>query len=98
MPIQQTDIALVDDYDIQIVNGDFVAVESTEQHQVQLLLNNKGSFKENPTICVGAIEYLDDEGVNELARAVTIEFTRDGMRVDKIKITDTKLMTDAYYQ
>ena len=98
MPTQQIDIVLAADYDVLIENGDFAITESTNQHQMQLLLNDKGSFKENPTICVGALEYLDDEAVNELARAVTIEFTRDGMRVDKIQIANTNIVTDAYYQ
>jgi len=83
---KQIDIGLTDD-DLTIVAGDFVAVESTLEHQRQLTVNNKGDFKENPTICVGAAMYLDeDDGFTSLIRAITTEFTRDGMDVQSVAL------------
>ncbi len=84
--------------DLTILNGDFQIIESTIQHQRQLLLNDKGSFKQNPTICVGVFGYLDDEGLNEVSRDTSKEFNRDGMKVNKIEITNSgQLNVDAYY-
>ena len=84
--------------DVSIINGDFVTAESTYQHQRQLLLNDKGAFKENPTICVGAFGYLDNEGVATLSRDAGKEFVRDGMKVNNIQISQPgKLDIDAYY-
>ena len=80
------DIGLTDAEDLSMDNGDFVAVESTAQHQRQLLLNNKGDFKQNPTIGVGVFAYFDDERFQELIRAVSIEFSRDGMDVKSVKL------------
>ncbi len=65
-------------------NGDFILTESTQQHQQDLLLCDKGDYKLNPTICVGAFSYLDDENIQDLVRAANIEFTRDGMQVNSI--------------
>jgi hypothetical protein len=84
--------------DLVITNGDFIIVESTQQHQRQLLLNDKGSFKEDPTICVGIFGYLDDEGLNNISRDTGKEFARDGMKINKIEITNNGLLNiDAYY-
>jgi len=93
-----TDIALDGTEDLNIIAGDFTSVESTAQHQRQLLLNNKGDFKQNPTICVGAFDYLDDEGIEDLIRAISIEFARDGMDVKNVQLlNDGTIETDAYY-
>ena len=92
------DIALEDDEDVSITNGDFPIVESTLQHQRQLILNNKGDFKQNPTICVGAFTYFDDEHMQNLVRAVSVEFARDGMDVQEVKIdADGTLKSEALY-
>ncbi len=98
MARQMIDIGLDDNEDLDIQNGDFTAVESTAQHQRQLILNNKGDFKQNPTVCVGAFEYFDDEHLQDLIRAVSIEFSRDGMDVQSVKISQQGvLQSEAYY-
>ena len=67
--------------DLLISGGDFVVVESTAQHQRQLILNNKGEFKQNPNICVGAVNFIDDEGRGNIIREITMQFIQDGMDV-----------------
>lgn len=86
MARQMTDIALAQNDDLQIMAGDFAAAECTLQHQCLLILNNKGDFKQNPTICVGAFTYFDDEQMDALTRAISVEFARDGMDVQQIKL------------
>lgn len=93
------DIALNDTEDLAIKNGDFLTGESTAQHQQQLLLNNKGDFKQNPTIGVGAFSYFDDEHMHNLIRAVSIEFARDGMDVREVKLDNKGTLNSiAYYK
>ena len=93
------DVALSETEDISISNGDFVAVESTAQHQRQLILNNKGDFKQNPNSCVGAFDYLDDDTYADLMRAISIEFTKDGMDVVSVQLMPNGIInTDAYYK
>jgi len=92
------DIGLDNSEDLEISGGDFLSVESTPQHQRQLILNNKGDFKQNPTICVGAFDYLDDENFQELTRAISIEFARDGMDVKSVILSSAGIINcDAFY-
>jgi hypothetical protein len=101
MANQMNDIALTEGSqldDMQTNNGDFIIVESTAEHQRQLLLNDKGEFKENPTTCVGVYNYLDDEGLQELSRDVTVVYAEDGMTVNSVQLApDGTLDIDANY-
>ena len=79
-------------------NGDFVASESTAWHQQELILNNKGEFKQHPTICVGVFDYFNDENPQDIVRAIAVEFTRDGMDVVGINLTNAGVISsDAFY-
>jgi hypothetical protein len=99
MAFEMMDIALNAGYDLVFESGDFAVAESTAQHQQQLILNNKGDFKQNPTIGVGALNYLDDEDFSELTRNVSIEFTRDGMDVKGVALKPGGFIkSDAYYK
>lgn len=92
------DIELDATEDLAIANGDFVVVESTAQHQRQLILNNKGDFKQNPTLGVGALNYMDDENFQQLIRAISVEFARDGMDVKRVILAkDGIVKSEAYY-
>ena len=99
MAKQMADIGLDDTEDLAITVGDLMIMESTAQHQRQLIMNNKGDFKQNPTTCVGAFEYLDDEHFQALIRAISIEFTRDGMDVISVGLSaDGTISSDAFYK
>lgn len=96
---EMNDIALDSVDDLLIENGDFDVTESMANHQRQLLLNDKGDFKEQPTICVGTPRYFDDEQLENLVRAINVEFTRDGMDVSEVSIDKNGIIrTDASYQ
>lgn len=99
MAKQMNDIGLVED-DLQTAAGDFVVAESTLQHQRQLIANNKGDFKEQPTICVGAYSYIDDEpGYGALAREISKEYSRDNLTINSINVTQAGVIqTDAVYE
>jgi hypothetical protein len=98
MAKQMIYVGLSDDEDLKITAGDFSVEESTAQHQQQLLLNGKGDFKENPTLCVNAFSYLDDEHFQGLIRAVNIEYTRDGMEIRRVSLLPNgTISSDAVY-
>lgn len=94
------DIALSGDDLVISTDGDLTVIESTREHQRQLLLNNKGDFKENPTICVGALNYLDDDGgMGRLMSEISAQFSLDGMKVQRISPDpDGRLVSNAEYQ
>jgi hypothetical protein len=88
-----------EDDELQISHGDFIKGESTIQHQTDLLCAEKGDYKLNPTMGVAALAYVDDEDPQNLRRAIAVEFTRDGMQVNKIDWrSNTNLTIDAFYK
>ena len=98
------DLGLTTGTKLTIKNGDFVIVESTGEHQRQLLLNSKGDFKQNPGVCVGLSTFVDDEGPKNIIRETTQQFMQDGMEVENLtpsgSITGTteKIFENAYYK
>ena len=91
--------------DLDIKTGDFAVTESTSTHQKELLLCNKGEFKQNPLVCVGAIEFIDSDDSGDFIREVSQQFLADGMDFTSLNInpaglTDNtvKLFVDAYYK
>lgn len=101
MAKQMMDIGLISvaaGADLRIVAGDFVIVESKVEHNKNLIYCNKGEFNENPTICVGAINYVDDENPGDLVAAITAAFLKDGMNVKNVTVSkDGVIETDAFY-
>ncbi len=93
------DLLLDDNLDLQFENGDFVLVESTEQHQKVLLLSDKCEFKEVPMRGVGTRRFLEEHTPDNLAREIRQEFTIDGMQVQEIKMeADLNIQVSAYYK
>ena len=99
-----TDYLRDNDGDLLVVNGDFVRGESTAEHQRSLLLDNKGEYKQNPTACVGVLNYIDDD-TNALPREIVKEFMADGMEVSNLKVEQAgwqdntvKIFPGAYYK
>jgi hypothetical protein len=83
MPV---DFLLDSDLDVRTENGDFMTGETTEQNQQVLLLCNKGDFKENPTVCIGAAGWLKDDEPGGLLTETKKEFERDGMKVKRLDL------------
>lgn len=81
------DIALDSEFDLLIEGGDFVAVESTRQHQQCLLLAEPGEYKHNPVMGVGAYSYLnDDETLEDFKKAIQKTFEADGMGIEHLVV------------
>ena len=84
--------------DLLFQDGDLVVGESTLQHQEDLLMTGKGEWREDPTIGVGLLDWLDDDALGDLPSVIGEEFERDGMSVKNVTVTESgKLSTDASY-
>lgn len=92
------DILVNDSGEVVVVNGDFKIGFSNQQHKKHLLLFEKGSIKENPTACVGAANFLENEDEAALYREINIQFAGDGMEVSKIEVQNSKIIVDADYK
>lgn len=71
---------------IDLQAGDILYAESIGQHQRDILLADKGHYKESPETGVGALEYMNDNEPDRLLRSIRKEFTRDGMKVSKVSL------------
>lgn len=92
-----TDVQL-NEGDVMVANGDFGVGNSDAQHQEMLLMCSKGELKEYPDRGVHAIGYIEDCDTGGLVSAVQEEYSRDGMRINKISIINSKLEIDAEYR
>jgi hypothetical protein len=100
MAKQMIDYGVDGNNDLKIgAGGDFVRVESTAQHQEQLILCGKGDYKQNPTICVDAFGYIDGEDFNDFIGEVSAQFQQDGMDVKQVALQPNGVIeADAYYK
>jgi hypothetical protein len=87
------------DGDLVIANGDLKIDESTLPHQHDLLLANKGEYRQHPTIGVGLNNEIDDNFDSvDFKKAVTQELENDGQRIVKIEAKDPeKIKIDSEY-
>ncbi|TAN18836.1 MAG: oxidase [Chitinophagaceae bacterium] len=73
-------------FDLQIMGGDFLIGDPSQQCQQLLLFSKAGEWKEYPTAGIGIENYLLDENPADLKRAVRIGLNADGMKVDQVII------------
>lgn len=79
------DLIIKDNGDVRISNGDLVIGFSDLQHQEHLLIAQKGSVKQYPDVGVGLESYLNESEIEEMLEMTNVEFTKDGMEVEKLK-------------
>lgn len=74
--------------DLVISGGDFAKGDCTLKHQKDLMLAEKGDYKQFPTTGVGLKTHLlNDASEDELRAEIQAEFEADGMRISKIQIS-----------
>lgn len=93
-----TDILSGQDGDLLCEDGDLVIGDGTVQHQADLIASQKGEYKQDPLVGVGAEMFLLDDQY-DLLREIRAQFERDGMQVDSIEYNETtgKLRTEAQF-
>lgn len=79
------DIALDEDNELIIKDGDIVIGDSRYQHVKHLLESEKGFWKFSPQSGVGMMNLINDEfSPEEVLRLVRFEIERDGFKVEKL--------------
>ena len=77
-----TDIALDDNLDLKVLDGDFVNAESDEQHIKLILLYSKGELKRNPLTGVAIRGWLNAPytqlKIQELRQKIDLQLRFDG--------------------
>ncbi len=92
------DIKQTADGDVHLETGDLVYSENTERHQQDILIANKGHYKESPDIGVGIVNFLQDNDPENLLRTTRKQFVKDGMKVERISIKQGSVNTTARYE
>lgn len=92
------DITHTPDGDIELGTGDMAYSESTNQHKRDIVLADKGHYKEVPEAGVGAANFVHDTNPENLLRSIRKEFTKDGMKVKNIGIIRGQIINDAEYE
>lgn len=93
------DILLEANTEPVIKEGDFVAGESTRQHQKLLLIAEKGEWRESPLTGIGLRTELMNETTGiELLTTIKKEFEKDGMSVLQIKSKEGNITAEAIYE
>lgn len=93
------DFLLDNNRDLAIEDGDLVIGVADQQHQEDLLLQDKGSSKEFPMVGVGSFKFLESEDAAGLLREINIQFSADGMKVDKVAFDNSgKINVKAAYK
>jgi len=92
------DILLNEDGTPKIVDGDLVIGYSDIQHQAIILEVGKGGIKHFPSLGVNISSSILDEGSDNLLLSIRKEFKRDNMKINTLKIIDSKLKIDARYE
>jgi hypothetical protein len=94
----RTDIQLNSENDIIVQNNDFIIDISDEQHIIDTIYANQGTWKEFPSHGVGIKNYTKGRGVeNILARSIKIQLQNDDYNSNPIIKFDStgKLTIDA---
>ena len=91
------DIKHTSDGDVDITGNDINYVESTQQHQSDLLLLVKGELKDAPSVGVGLADFIGDEDNSDLSTEIRTEFRKDGMKVSEINIQGGIIKVNAAY-
>ncbi len=85
--------------DLLIENGDFVIGNSENQHQLDILLAEKGEFKEFPEIGVSINEMLADDNFVAFLIEAKKNLEYDGMQINNIEFTENGVLNiDGKYQ
>jgi|ERR1035437_20464 hypothetical protein len=81
------DIDLDDNFDLTIVNGDFLITESDQNHVISIINSYTGAWKEYPLVGVGLIQYLAGSVNSDVVkRAIQTQLITDGYNVQDIKV------------
>lgn len=81
-------------------DNDLAVGESTQQHQYDIVLSDKGHMKFSPVLGVGLTNFLNDRTMLPgLSNRIRVELDRDGQDVNTVAIGDDgKINIDAQYR
>lgn len=92
----ELNIQVVKDSNGKITSGLTVG-NTLYQNQYLILQAQKGEFKENPTLGVGINDMANDDDLTEWKKAIRQELAKDGMKINKLVLTNSGMSLEARY-
>ena len=93
------DIMLDDNNALRIEGGDYVVDLSDGQHVKLMLYSNPGSWRQNPLVGIGVRRLINKKmsalELLSFKKEITVQLTGDGVRVNGLVITPSKLKIDS---
>jgi hypothetical protein len=88
--MESNDILLNDEFGFKIENGDFFCGNSEEQNMQLIMIANKGSFRHNPLIGIGAGKYLKRKltikNIDEFKHTIYLQLKMDGFNKISVQL------------
>lgn len=72
------------DGDLSFKNGDLNIGFSDDQHIYDIIQDNPGDWKENPTVGVGVIQYVNSKDTYKLFQEINSQLIDDGYTIDEL--------------
>ena len=72
--------------DLQIQNGDFVVGPSNNQHVADIIQSFVGSWKQNPILGVGMLQYLKSQNAQVAVNSIKNQLQSDGFSVSAVNV------------
>lgn len=92
-------IDFIQNYDLEIKNGDWHTGLAENQHAKYIIQAQKGEFKQNPELGVGIENMLNTEQAIDFLIEAKKNLEYDGMNVKNIAFTEAgNLHIDAHYK
>lgn len=81
------DIKLTDNYDLEILNGDFIISDADERHIEHLLISKQGEWKGSP-LTGGDIQKAQHGGITRtLDRHIRVQLEADGFNLEELHLS-----------
>ena len=92
------DLMLNVNHDLNIINGDFLIGESTNQNVELLFISTPGEWKEHIETGV-AIARSDNGSIDRfLERTIRVQMEADGYKITKLSINEKGISIDGSYE
>lgn len=90
------DVIIGNDYDLQIVDGDFVVKPSDQQHVQLIIITAQGEWKEFPLLGVSVELYINaPASLQQLGKNIRLQLQSDNYTIRKLNVFGpTKIFVD----
>jgi hypothetical protein len=73
--------------DIPLKFGDFIVAESEQAHIEDIIVSNKGEYRQYPLLGVGALNFLNgNTGLDEVRRRISTQLKYDNFVIKSISL------------